>query len=282
VGQSSQAPNPAAESMSFWQARRAIIAASRYVSVFNIARPGAPVYSVNPSSLLLTFDRLEFNATNKNGETKHLGLALKDVVERLSTDCVAYFCWLKNESETRRKKQPDLLHDGDGKSYGFLFGREPAGKVELCKWAQNYDDCMHAAGWFASALNGLHATAVLHPAAAGDFHQQAAAWRALATKPPLAEGARVRRLAAEDAIKRQKPDEALNYYELGVEVDPMWAQGWFNAAVVAASLGYYADAVEHMQSYLELVPDATDAQSARDQIDLWRYKAGQQQPVPGK
>jgi hypothetical protein len=30
-----------------------------------------------------------------------------------------------------------------------------------------------------------------------------------------------------------------------------------------------------MQSYLELVPDATDAQSARDQIDLWRYKAGQ-------
>jgi hypothetical protein len=62
----------------------------------------------------------------------------------------------------------------------------------------------------------------------------------------------------------------------------MWPQGWFNAAVVAASLGYYADAAEHMQSYLELMPDAPDAQSARDQIAMWQYKAKQPQPVPGK
>jgi hypothetical protein len=30
-----------------------------------------------------------------------------------------------------------------------------------------------------------------------------------------------------------------------------------------------------MQNYLELLPDAPDAKSARDQIDLWKYKAGQ-------
>ena len=43
----------------------------------------------------------------------------------------------------------------------------------------------------------------------------------------------------------------------------------------AALSGDYTDAVEHMQNYLELLPNATDAQSARDQIDLWKFKAGQ-------
>ena len=64
------------------------------------------------------------------------------------------------------------------------------------------------------------------------------------------------RLAAEDAIKRQKPDEALNDYELGIEADPTWAQGWFNAALLAGELGFFADAADHMQSYLELLPNA--------------------------
>ena len=106
--------------------------------------------------------------------------------------------------------------------------------------------------------------------------------------PPIEEGARILRLAAEDAIKRQKPDEALNDFELGVQADPTWAQGWFNAALLAGELGFFADAADHMQNYLELMPNAADAQSARDQIDLWKYKAGQSpaaaQPagVPGK
>jgi hypothetical protein len=265
----------ATEEMSIWRARYALIAASQYAGV---ARSGMHYHSVNPSSIRLNSESLEFDATNTKGHTLHLRVALKDI-ETYSASCSDRVCWVQSGPRRGFSVQDDV----EQKAYVINFGDDPSPIAHpLCSRAQNHDDCVHAAGWFASALNGLHAFAILHPAAAGDFHQQAAAWRALTTKPPLAEGARVRRLAAEDAIKRQKPYEALNYYELGVEVDPMWAQGWFNAAVVAASLGYYADAVEHMQSYLELVPDATDAQSARDQIDLWRYKAGQQQPVPGK
>jgi tetratricopeptide (TPR) repeat protein len=90
------------------------------------------------------------------------------------------------------------------------------------------------------------------------------------------------RLTAEDAIKRQRPDGALNFYELGVEADPAWAQGWFNAALLAGELGFFADAAEHMQNYLELLPNAADAQSVRDQIDLWKYKAGRQNPADSK
>jgi tetratricopeptide (TPR) repeat protein len=106
-----------------------------------------------------------------------------------------------------------------------------------------------------------------------EFSQRAAAWRALATKPALPETTRVRRLMAEDALKNQKPEEALKYYEQGLESYPMWPQGWFNAALVAGELGDYDDAADYMQNYLELVPGTPDAQTARDQMEMWKVKA---------
>ena len=105
------------------------------------------------------------------------------------------------------------------------------------------------------------------------FTQRAAAWRALATKPPIPEEVRVQRMMAEDAFKANKPDEALRYYEAGVLLYPTWPEGNFNAALIAGDLGYYAAAIEHMQAYLELVPEAADAQAARDKILIWQTKA---------
>ena len=81
-------------------------------------------------------------------------------------------------------------------------------------------------------------------------------------------------MLAEDAVKAKNPEEALAHYELGLEAYPTWPQGYFNAALIAAELGYFQQAVEHMQAYLELLPDAPDAQAARDQIAIWREKAG--------
>jgi regulator of sirC expression with transglutaminase-like and TPR domain len=112
-------------------------------------------------------------------------------------------------------------------------------------------------------------------AALNQFREQAAAWRALATKPPLPDAVRIQRIAAEDAIKNNHPDAAMGYYETGLAQCPTWPEGQFNAALIGAELGDYTDAVEHMQNYLELLPNATDAQSARDKIDLWKYKVGQ-------
>jgi hypothetical protein len=50
----------------------------------------------------------------------------------------------------------------------------------------------------------------------------------------------------------------------------LWTASWLNpraaatrGAWQAALSGDYTDAVEHMQNYLELLPNATDAQSAR-------------------
>jgi regulator of sirC expression with transglutaminase-like and TPR domain len=87
---------------------------------------------------------------------------------------------------------------------------------------------------------------------------------------------------AEDAVKNNKPVEALNDYEIGLQSCPTWPEGHFNAALIAAELGDFANAVEHMQSYLELVPNAPDAQAARDQITIWQHKAGQQKPTAAK
>jgi hypothetical protein len=257
----SQYSSSPSDALSLWQARRAVIAASNDAVAMHIAMSATHTYPVNPSSIAFTLDSLEFDATKKS-ETKHFLIDLKDI-KRVTTKCPGNtsWCWLTTESGTEY-----MIQDKEAVRYHLYF--------DACK-NRVENECMHSVEWFAASLNGLHVYFISHPSGLDDFPQQAAAWRALTTKPPLAEVARILRLAAEDAIKRQKPDEALNDFELGVQANPTWAQGWFNAALLAGELGFFADAADHMQNYLELMPDASDAKSARDQIDLWKYKAGQ-------
>jgi tetratricopeptide (TPR) repeat protein len=137
--------------------------------------------------------------------------------------------------------------------------------------------CSKVAMDFAAALNSLRrAVAAQHPPS--DFHQQAMAWRALAAKPPLPGNVRVELLMAEDALKEKQPEQALNHYESGLKLYPTWPEGHFNTALIAGQLGFYDEAIEHMQAYLELVPEAQDAQSAQDQMAVWQYKVKQYAP----
>jgi tetratricopeptide (TPR) repeat protein len=126
---------------------------------------------------------------------------------------------------------------------------------------------------FATGFNALRAFARDTNAPLHTFTARATAWRALATKPPIPDEVRVQRLMAEDAFKANKPEEALHYYETGVQLYPTWPEGNFNAALIAGDLTYYDAAIEHMQAYLELVPDASDAQAGRDKILIWQTKA---------
>lgn len=109
-----------------------------------------------------------------------------------------------------------------------------------------------------------------------DFHQKAAAWGALSTKPPMSDDVRQHRLLAEDAMKEKHMDTAIAEYEGGLAIDPLWPQGHFNAALLYGEQKDYEDAVWHMRAYLELAPDAPDAQAARDQLLLWQGKLKQQ------
>jgi tetratricopeptide (TPR) repeat protein len=127
----------------------------------------------------------------------------------------------------------------------------------------------------ANALNYLRETIAAQDDALREFPQQAAAWRALAAKPPLPEAIRGQRLLAETALTDRKAAQALVHYERGVELDPVWPEGRYNAALVAAELELYDEAVEQMRAYVTLAPDANDAQEARDHIVIWQDKATQ-------
>jgi hypothetical protein len=277
----SQYSSSPTDALSLWQARNAIFNADKYLTVVHWGKMTAQFYSVNPGSIKITAISMEFDGVDKKGGTKHFQVDVKDL-EKVSAACGIQQCQLIPVAGKI------AIQDIQAVPYALWFGWYPTAGVNVCQRAENNAECMHSAYWFGAALNGLHDTAIAYTANPAYFPQLAAAWRALATKPPLAEKARILRLAAEDALKRQKPDEALNDFELGVQADPTWAQGWFNAALLAGELGFFADAADHMQNYLELLPNAPDAKSARDQIDLWKYKAGQSpaaaQPagVPGK
>ncbi len=105
-----------------------------------------------------------------------------------------------------------------------------------------------------------------------DFQQKASAWRALPFKPPIPEEVRQHRLVAENAFREMDLDTAISEYEDGLTSYPVWPEGHFNAALLCAELGYYSEAIRHMRAYVELVPEAPDAQQARDQIIIWQAK----------
>jgi tetratricopeptide (TPR) repeat protein len=131
-------------------------------------------------------------------------------------------------------------------------------------------DFAAAERYFQELTNGLPA---VRKARWRDLQPTIAAWRTLATKPPLNAEADRHRILAEDAIKEKNLNSAVEHYEAALEVQPMWPAGWFNLALIYAEQNDYAEAADRMKHYLELVPDAPDAKSAQEQMIIWEDKA---------
>jgi tetratricopeptide (TPR) repeat protein len=125
----------------------------------------------------------------------------------------------------------------------------------------------------ANALNRLREIAGEDGMKLRNFEKAAAEWRDASTKPELAEEVRAQQLLAENALKEENSGKALYHYERGIEFYPVWFEGRYNAALIAAELNYYSEAVEHMQAFLKLAPDSPEAPGARDQIVIWKDKA---------
>lgn len=105
------------------------------------------------------------------------------------------------------------------------------------------------------------------------FRASAAAWRENSVKPPLGPDGERERILAENAIKEKNLESAVAHYESALAAQPMWPAGWFNLALIYSEQNNYVDATDRMKHYLELVPDAPDAVSAREQIVIWEDKA---------
>jgi hypothetical protein len=255
--------------MTLWQARRTIVAAVEGADI-----RFCPT-CLGGTDIRFSSDSFEYDSMNSKKVSKQVRIDLV-TPPAVVTKCGKDRCELRDEaghyadrslpksSETGSFLIRNWYDPGSNKSSCLLCDPTPV----TCS-----ADCVHAAESFAAAFNALRAFAKDPNAPLRTFTQRAAAWRALATKPPIPDEVRVQRMMAEDAFKANKPDEALHYYETGIQLYPTWPEGNFNAALIAGDLGYYAAAIEHMQAYLELVPDAPDAQAARDKILIWQTKA---------
>ncbi len=108
-----------------------------------------------------------------------------------------------------------------------------------------------------------------------EFAEKAKVWRATSPRPAISDEARTYKLLAEDAFKRQDFSGAYEAYCSALEIHPMWPEGHYNAALLAAEAKDYGSAAEHMRCYLELAPNAKDAPAAKDKLLVWQHLAKQ-------
>jgi len=253
-------PHPPSQ-MTIWQARRVMAAdVGRHLTSM-----AASLTDIRFSPDSFAYDYLNYK---KVQETAKIDLVTAPAVE---VKCGSHDCSLKLTYDAGSLPKNKVTGT-------FLYRRwydPPPSVCLLCDTPPTTcsADCVNKAQTFAAAFNSLRTFARDRDAPLRTFTERAAAWRTLATKPPIPDEVRVQRMMAEDAFKANKPDEALHYYEAGVQLYPTWPEGNFNAALIAGDLGYFDAAIEHMQAYLELVPDAADAQAARDKILIWQTKA---------
>jgi hypothetical protein len=132
----------------------------------------------------------------------------------------------------------------------------------------------------ADAINRLIYEAQLGPPPADDltaFTAMVKGWQANpATVHPATEAINKYRILAEQGIKDGDPIAAITNYEAGVADSPVWAEGWFNAAIIYEQLGEFGAAADRMRRYLILMPDAPDAAAAREKLVVWDDKARKQ------
>ncbi len=115
------------------------------------------------------------------------------------------------------------------------------------------------------------------PAFSAAFANGAKRYREMPVKPAMPEDVQRCRVVAEDAFNNKDFKKALDYYRKGLAIEPLWPQGQFNAAMLAGELHSYKWAALYMKRYLELVPDAKNANAAREKMYLWEEKAKEEQ-----
>ena len=114
---------------------------------------------------------------------------------------------------------------------------------------------------------------------AEQFEDVVRQYRSANPPPAVPEAVRRYQVMAEDAIRNKRFTDAVADYSAGLKIAPWWPQGHFNAAMVLGALHYYDEAIDQMQKYLALVPEAPNARAAQDQIYRWEGEAKVAAPV---
>ena len=278
----SKEPLAAQDSMTVWQARQQILEAMHFG---RFVTKCSNLVKIDSGSVHFTANGLALDTRNFGcGRGESEVADVRTLESNVKFQGICYSTLLENDGgkPLSKLKSKANRYCKVKSEYKELFVSESdAAKVLSRIWfydpastnLQCSAECGFAEKSFIEAINRLRTIALNNGTVEADFLQQAAKWRALASKPPIPEEVRKQNVLAENAVKEKLLAKAMIHYETGLKLYPTWPQGWFNSALIAAELGAYADATKYMSAYLELVPDAQDAQSARDQIVIWQDKA---------
>jgi hypothetical protein len=106
------------------------------------------------------------------------------------------------------------------------------------------------------------------------LQQQVATWRAAGAKVEVPEEARRHFVLAQQAFQEKDFQHQGEELSAALQIYPTWPAEQFDLALVLGELNRYSEAIQHMQMYLTLTPDAPDAQRAKQQIWIWQDKTG--------
>ncbi len=136
------------------------------------------------------------------------------------------------------------------------------------------------------AIQFVNVMSVIQTAAGPGFAQVVMSSKLLPANPvggsvngatPLTQTADVQQYAvqAREAVRSGQIDEAIGLYQKAVNANPDWAVGHYNLAELLADRHDYAAAVEQMNIYLILSPNAANKGSAEQQVVEWQSHAFQ-------
>ena len=104
------------------------------------------------------------------------------------------------------------------------------------------------------------------------FKLTAEKYRTLEAKPEITEQTREYLVQANNAAEEKRYNDAINLFEKAIEIDPCLPKAYFNRAMLLGEANRYSEAVDDMEKYLLLVPDAANVRSAQDKIYEWKAK----------
>lgn len=125
---------------------------------------------------------------------------------------------------------------------------------------------------FADALFVLANSPAPDVAQDPEFQKVVQQHRAAGGRPALSEEVRAHRVAAEEAVKEKRFEDAVKEFGEALQLAPWWPQGHFNRALILAELGAYSAATRGMKRYLLLEPDAENRRQVQDKIYAWQAK----------
>ena len=147
-----------------------------------------------------------------------------------------------------------------------LWTQDAAGKIPLYIEIPPDEATCREFGEAMLALTKLGPTPFL---AEPSFDAVVANYRAANPKPVPGEDVRRFSVQAENAVRNKDLIAAARAYGEALKLAPWWPQGRYNRALIMGELGFHPEAIQEMQRYLALVPDAANARQAQDKIYGW-------------